>query len=899
MNPIRGLAEQITRVASGINSPETYSISDLSIQPPSIISPPFQLFDSLISDSPSLVLAESKPSANLLLQIPGIQEISQPLTAPETAPYLNLRITLPEVDELTNWLIAVQICSSAYAKVFTVPKIFQEEIVGFKASLLTVQKHLFVPLSIAQISDNPSTALTISQILDCCFEQNNCRKELEQCQEPFEGRKNKQESKDLISSLPNGYCDILYPLLLPPLSLEAHNSLDFHNPLRGYQKQGIRFLFEHQSALLADEMGTGKTVQAVNALRLLFRQACIKSALIVCPPAVIGSVDLSIQTGSSEGWSGHFYHWAPELKVAVIRGGKQEQRKVDWQNPFHVYITTYDTLRSDLNTGILTNTQQFDCIVLDEAQTIKNRGTQRARAIRCLQANYRWALTGTPIENHQNDVISLFDFIRPGTFLGNVEYSSEHVSKTIEPYMRRRLKKDVLQELPEKQYVERYLELDQYQKVNYDQAMEEARREITTALNGDKQNQVTQRIRLSLLPKLKQICNFAEGSSTSPKANLLLELLETIAANQEKALVFSQYLAEGINKIANLLDKNQIVYVRYTGQESQQEKEATVGSFRSDPKITAFLATTQTAGYGITLTEATYVIHFDHLWNPAKMQNAEDRVHRIGQKKGVTIYSFWMANTIESRIKQKLIYKCNLIDKTINSLATGLSEDDLSIEDWLDIFDIRLARRANEIGRLEQKAQARRSVAKSFLQDGQNKLSPPANSSYILREIEQIKEMMETIKNSPQHTFIFYGNYIEKSIKEITLVTEQQPIFNQQNATIGVNYAAPGSRQELTQNATTREQNFEALLTDFEQFINELQQKHPDATNETAIQIIDIEAKELQRTQPLRWQNFLNLKRLWNGGKKAAFKVGEHYAEQNPLGKGAIAFLEGVMEEPK
>jgi len=101
------------------------------------------------------------------------------------------------------------------------------------------------------------------------------------------------------------------------------------------------------------------------------------------------------------------------------------------------------------------------------------------------------------------------------------------------------------------------------------------------------------------------------------------------------------------------------------------------------------------------------------------------------------------------------------------------------------------------------------------------------------------------------------------------------------------------------QHVDASKENFEFLLTDFQQFINDLQQKYPNATDETAIQIIDVEAKELQRTQPLRWQTFLDLKRLWNGGKKAAFKVGEHYAEQNPLGKGAIAFLEGVMEEPK
>lgn len=130
------------------------------------------------------------------------------------------------------------------------------------------------------------------------------------------------------------------------------------------------------------------------------------------------------------------------------------------------------------------------------------------------------------------------------------------------------------------------------------------------------------------------------------------------------------------------------------------------------------------------------------------------------------------------------------------------------------------------------------------------------------------------------------------------------PKFDLRGANIGNLADTVHGNQVATQHIDAQqvdasEQNFEVLLTDFQQFINDLSQKYPNATDDTAIQIIDVEAKELKRKQPLRWQNFLNLKRLWNGGKKAAFKVGEHYAEQNPLGKGAIAFLEGVMEEPK
>lgn len=896
MNPIRGIARRITRAASGVQTPEIYLVSGWMIQAPVITSQHFPLSNALVSNNPCLTIAESRPSINLLPQIPNVHELLEPLTTPEIAPYTDIKITLPKVTQLTDWFIESVAYSNAYTKALPVPAISLEKIVGFEVSVLTEQECLLLSLDASQILEDLYIALKTLEILECCFKKNECEAELEQQQELSEKQRGKQESKDKIPSQLPSYCEILHPLLLPPLSLDNHSDLDFYNPLRGYQKQGIRFLFENPSALLADEMGTGKTVQAVNALRLLFRQAHIKSVLIVCPPAVIGSIDLSVETGKSEGWSGHFYHWAPELQVAVVRGGKKEQRKVDWQKTFHVYITTYDTLRADLTDSVLTDLQQFDCIILDEAQKVKNRDTKTAKAIHRLQAEYRWALTGTPIENRLEDVISLFAFIRPGTFVGDIKPSSQDVSSAIKPFMLRRLKQDVLQDLPDKDRQEIWLDLDDPQKIAYNQALDAGRRKIETSLDGEQSSQVKQHV-FALLIELKQICNFAKGQATSPKTYLLLELLETIAANQKKVLVFSQYRKEGADKIAQLLNQAGIGYVFYKGV--QKQKDQAVSIFRHNPETTVFLATLETAGYGITLTEATYVIHFDHPWNPAKMQNAEDRVHRIGQTKGVTIYSFWMKGTIEERIKKKLLDKHILIDSTINNLAAEVDENALlSTEDWLDIFDIKLAKKTVDMKGDEktvQQIRARRLAAQSSFQSNQPKLSPPIASSHIIHAMQEIKQLLKTVTDSSQRIFHIQGNYIEQSVEELTLMSEQAPIFNQQGATIGVNYAASGSKQEFTQNVTTTEQNFEILLADFEQFINDLQRQYPNATDETAIQIIDVEAQK----QPIRLQNFLNLKRLWNGGKKAAVKVGEHFTEQNPWGKGAIAFLDGVMEEPK
>ncbi|MEG5066596.1 DEAD/DEAH box helicase [Microcoleus sp. B3-A4] len=396
-----------------------------------------------------------------------------------------------------------------------------------------------------------------------------------------------------------------------------------------------------------------------------------------------------MKTGNSEGWNGHFYHWASELEVAVIRGGNQEQRKVAWERQFHVYITTYDTLRTDVRNQVLTDYNKFDCIILDEAQKIKNRDTKISQAVRCLQSEYRWALTGTPIENSLDDVKSLFAFIRPGTFRGGVKDSPEAVKEAITPYMLRRLKQEVLPDIPDKVRQEHWLDLDKHQKAEYDRALQAGRQKIETSL-GVKQTIKIQHI-LALLTELKLICNFAKEKSESPKTELLLEYVETIAANKKKVLIFSQYTKEGTDKIAKLLNQRKIKYVVYTGEVSNQQRDQAVSDFRNNPDVTVFLATIKTAGYGITLTEATYVIHFDHWWNPATMQQAEDRTHLIGQKYSVTVYSFWMKSTVEERIKTKLIEKRLLVETTVDELAVEAMENALSTEDWLDIFGIKPA----------------------------------------------------------------------------------------------------------------------------------------------------------------------------------------------------------------
>lgn len=401
--------------------------------------------------------------------------------------------------------------------------------------------------------------------------------------------------------------DLLYPLLLPPLFFDFKEQFDFYSPLYGYQQKGVEFLVEHSSALLADEMGTGKTVQTIIALRILFRQAKVKNALIVCPVAVIGSARLSSITGKSEGWDGHFYNWAPELSITVVRGN-QDQRKLDWEYPSHIYITTYETIRNDFKNGLLTEEKlnNFDCVVLDEAQKIKNRNARISRTMRKLKTQYRWALTGTPIENKVDDVISIFDFVKPKHFDHKKSYGHSELMNHMAPYFLRRLKRDVLKDLPKKLRQEIWLDLDADQQAEYDSVLNSGRTQIAETVESENEFQVKRHI-FQLLGRLKQICNFASNKYSSPKTDLILDFVQIISANNEKVLVFSQYLDYGIERLTKFFGKDNIDYVKYTGKMSDIEKQRAIHDFRTQKQISVFLCTVRTAGVGLNLAEASSV----------------------------------------------------------------------------------------------------------------------------------------------------------------------------------------------------------------------------------------------------------------------------------------------------
>jgi len=664
---IRSIAKKITSLLSGVRIPRQYQRNDWRVEYPYIQTKTFQILPVSISDNYCLIISQIIISDNLLPVAPEILEKSELLQP----------VKIYELEEQLSFAIPKIFDKSSLFEIDTANSYNRTELIP-EVKTFSYDK---ISLSSPIIWNNLFKSLREPSIKGKIFNKEIKTKNVNNLQPVARIRKAYSSDKELSP------WDLLYPSLCPPLLFDFSEELDSLNRLRGYQKEGVSFLVEHPSALLADEMGTGKTVQTVNAVRILFRLAKISCALIVCPPAVIGSASLSQETGKSEGWDGHFYHWANELLVTVVRGSP-EQREIDWKMPAHIYITTYGHLRDDLRDGILkeTDLRKFDCVVLDEAQTIKNRNSKISKAVRKFQSKYRWALTGTPIENKIQEVISIFEFVKPGLFKGN-DYSLQQVRSLIDEYMRRRLKRHVLKDLPPKIYQELRLELNPDQKAAYENEINVGRLQIEQSIHNQKESIIRTNV-LGLIAKLKQICNFAPGKETSPKAELLFDYIETIKENNAKVIVFSQYRKEGLDKLEKLLTRQRVGFVSYIGGMSDKHKNQVVNDFKTNPELNVFLAQIDSAGVGLTLTEASYVVHFDHLWNPAKMQQAEDRAHRMGQTNAVTVYSFWMQDTIEEKIKKKLDDKRLLIENAIDSLAVE-PLNELTTQDLLDIIGVK------------------------------------------------------------------------------------------------------------------------------------------------------------------------------------------------------------------
>ncbi|NPA13073.1 MAG: DEAD/DEAH box helicase [Aquificae bacterium] len=462
--------------------------------------------------------------------------------------------------------------------------------------------------------------------------------------------------------------------------------INFPNKLFNYQIQGIKFLLSKKSALLADQMGTGKTVMSTTAMRILFLQGKIKKALVVVPTNLITV------------WEEHLKKWSPELKFITLNSSKETRKKL-YKSKADIYLISYDTLKNDYKTEkelIKEFRKDIDLVILDEAHNIKNPDALKTKAVKFVSkfAQYRWALSGTPLQNNLKELLSLYEFLNPD-FVKPPNFTEEDAKALIQPIMLRRLKKDVLKDLPEKLPTEiEKFELSPLQRAEYEYILgKETKRleELFNRFKGDKNFKfIMKRNLIQSIQKLRQICNFPTNGIDSPKMERLREMVLELIKEKEKVIIFTNFVKAGVKKIKDNLSfyiNPEYISVYYGGL-NRKEKEGAVKEFKQDKSKYVFIATVGSAGEGLTLTEASYVVFFDLHWNPAKMWQAEDRVHRIGQKNKVNIYQFVMKDTVEERILKKLEEKKKMIENVIDGIPRA-KEELITLEDLMDFVGLK------------------------------------------------------------------------------------------------------------------------------------------------------------------------------------------------------------------
>jgi len=425
-------------------------------------------------------------------------------------------------------------------------------------------------------------------------------------------------------------------------------------PLFAYQEDGIARLIASKNLLLADEMGLGKTIQVIAAIRLLFAQGSLKDALVLCPASLV------LQ------WRRQFRLWAPELKLSTVVGSPEERSRA-WRATAGVFIAGYESARADIwgraawSPGVRT----FGVVVADEAQRLKNAKSELTLAIRRIRRERCWTLTGTPLENRLDDLLSILDFTVPGGF--DPAHKAAGLRRLMGEVQLRRRRRDVLRDLPPKHSSTALLELSSEQRGAYDRARQEGLVRLSAYGRDLRITHV-----LELILRLKQICNFLpEPGSASVKLEHLRTRLEAAAEVGEKSLVFTQFADErfGAARLANELPG--LAPLVYSGALPPSHRAGIISAFEADDRRPVLILSLKAGGSGLNLTAASHVFHFDRWWNPAVEAQAEDRAHRIGQTRDVHVQAYVVADTIEERIQEVLTQKTVLFDDVIDGIDTG------------------------------------------------------------------------------------------------------------------------------------------------------------------------------------------------------------------------------------
>lgn len=467
--------------------------------------------------------------------------------------------------------------------------------------------------------------------------------------------------------------------------------------LRSYQSEGVNWLNRlrdmHLNGILADDMGLGKTLQAIIAITQHKLEHPKSISIVVCPTSLVYN------------WKEEISKFNPKFKVLAVDGTPVQRKKLLTSiKDFDVVITSYSLLQKDVE---FYKTINFGYCVLDEAQHIKNRGTRNAKSVKQMQATHRLILTGTPIENSLDELWSLFDFLMPGLLSSYERFVERYIRapsastpdapdtpppleilrRKVSPFILRRMKSEVLSELPPVSEIVYHCHLSDTQRELYHSYAASAREELSKLVKREGFEKVQIHV-LATLTRLKQICChpaiFAKENpefGDSAKYDMLMELLQTLMDGKHKTVIFSQY-TRMLNIMRDDLQKKGILFEYLDG--ASKNRLNIVKKFNEDHNIPVFLVSLKAGGTGLNLVGADTVIHYDMWWNPAVENQATDRVHRIGQKNAVSSYKLVTLNTIEEKIMDLQNRKKGLVKKVVSSDDEAISK--LTWEEVLELL---------------------------------------------------------------------------------------------------------------------------------------------------------------------------------------------------------------------
>lgn len=483
-----------------------------------------------------------------------------------------------------------------------------------------------------------------------------------------------KEKSETQSSIASGYSqmqDVFAYILSNVRRIDWEKSRHLHIKLMKFEETGAKFLAENEAALLQEEFGIDTEKEVIAALKLLFGNRVVKSALIVTDSTKIGNPSFAQNLNLEIGWSDKLKKFCPELDLNIISGSNDERADL-WNKSKAIVIADIDTALNDFRLKILEDNRlkKFDCIILDSADNLLLRKDLAEEFLSSLKPKILWATSAVLDRNLQSQLNE------------NLNHSAK-IQKVLV-----RSKKDLAKETPKFIFNEFWLEADEYQAAEFKTALVDSKKEVRRVLETGNPLRFAANI-FTLFHRLNQLGNFATGKSKSPKTELLLKHILKIKENNKKVLILSQYEKLGTKKIAELLAGNGIKHIHAPNALSVEEMKQSILNFKTQTDTVAFITDSKPSRLKFSGIDVSYVIRFDQWWNPLNNWELEDMFQKNGEEiteESINIFNYYSLGTLDQKVRE-LLLEADLLNKNVFELMQPkLFEELISVDEWLRIF---------------------------------------------------------------------------------------------------------------------------------------------------------------------------------------------------------------------